>query len=393
MTRTLNKLSALEVKNLPPGKYSDGGGLWLIKRDDGGAQWVQRVTVHGRRREMGLGNVQEVSLKAARRYSEEARVLVRAGKDPIKERERRRREDERKAHTLADVASECFEARKAQLKGDGKAARWMGPLESHILPKIGKIPVTDIDQNDIKNTIDQIWHEKPAVARKAIDRLGIVIEYAAAMGLDVDIQATAKAKALLGQQRHKVSHIPSMAWQVVPEFYTTLDQGTPAHLALRLAILTAVRSAEVRFLHLDELQGDVWVIPAERMKGGKEHRVPLSDEALKVIRQATPFEQEGHFFVGQKGQPISDMTLSMLMKRRGLDARPHGFRTSFRTWCAEMTDVPREVAEAALAHVSGGAVERAYRRTDFLDRRRDLMTLWAAHVTGGSSKAPCEASG
>lgn len=387
MARTLNKLSALEVKNLPAGKYSDGGGLWLIKREDGGAQWVQRVTVHGRRREMGLGNIRDVSLKEARRFSEEARVLVRASKDPIKERERRRREAERKAHTLADVASECFEARKAQLKGDGKAARWMGPLESHILPKIGKMPITDIDQNDIKNAVGLIWQEKPAVARKAIDRLGIVIEYAAAMGLDVDIQATAKSKALLGKQRHKVSHIPAMSWQDVPAFYSTLDQGTPAHLALRFLILTAVRSAEVRFLHVDELQDDVWVIPAERMKGGKEHRVPLSEDALKVIELAKPFEQNGHLFVGQKGQPISDMTLSMLMKRRGLDARPHGFRTSFRTWCAEMTDVPREVAEAALAHVSGGAVERAYRRTDFLDRRRELMARWAEHVADPSSDA------
>jgi integrase len=207
------------------------------------------------------------------------------------------------------------------------------------------------------------------------------------MGLDVDIQATAKAKALLGKQRHKVSHTPSMPWQDVPSFYATLDQGTPAHLALRLLILTAVRSAEVRLLHVDELQGDVWVIPAERMKGGKEHRVPLSEDALKVVELAKSFEQNGHLFVGQKGQPISDMTLSMLMKRRGLEARPHGFRTSFRTWCAEMTDVPREVAEAALAHVSGGAVERAYRRTDFLDRRRDLMALWAEHVADPSSDA------
>ncbi len=382
MARTLNKLSALEVKNLPTGKYSDGGGLWLIKREDGGAQWVQRVTVHGRRREMGLGNTLDVSLKEARRYSEEARAHVRSGRDPIKEREHRRREAERKAHTLADVASECFDARKAQLKGDGKAARWMGPLKSHILPKIGKMPIIEIDQNDIKNAVGLIWQEKPAVARKAIDRLGIVIGYAAAMGLEVDIQATAKAKALLGKQRHKVRHTPAMSWQDVPAFYSTLDQGTPTHLALRFLILTAVRSAEVRFLHVDEFQDDIWVIPAERMKGGKEHRVPLSAEALEIIELAKPFEYKGHLFVGQKGQPISDMTLSMLMKRRGLEARPHGFRTSFRTWCAEMTDVPREIAEAALAHVSGGAVERAYRRTDFLDRRRDLMSLWAQHVTG-----------
>src|SRR6056297_2303014 len=339
MARPLNKLTALQVRSLPPGKYSDGGGLWLIKRPDGGAQWMQRITVHGRRREMGLGGAQDVPLKEARRLSEEARTLARSGTDPIKERERQRRETERAAHTLADVAVECFEARKAQLKGDGKPARWMGPLEGHLLPKLGKVPVAEIDQNDIKNTISPIWHEKPAVARKAIDRLGLVIQYAAAVGLDFDIQATAKAKALLGRQRHKVSHTPSMPWMMVPDFYATLGENTPANLALRLLILTAARSAEVRHLHIDEVLGDTWVIPAERMKGGKEHRIPLPAEVQAVIEQAKPFERSGHLFVGRQSKPISDMTLSMLMKRRGLEARPHGFRSSFRTWCAEATDV------------------------------------------------------
>ncbi len=151
---------------------------------------------------------------------------------------------------------------------------------------------------------------------------------------------------------------------------------------MKLLILTAARSAEVRQLRVDELEGDVWVIPAERMKGGKEHRVPLSNEALKVLEAAKPFERNGHLFIGRQGKPISDMTLSALMKRRGLAARPHGFRSSFRTWCAETTDAPREIAEAALAHISGGAVERAYRRTDYLEQRRDLMERWAEYVAG-----------
>ena len=196
--------------------------------------------------------------------------------------------------------------------------------------------------------------------------------------------AKAKAKALLGKQRHKVSHTPSLPWQGVPEFYASLSDQTPTQLALRFLILTAARSAEVRFFDLDELTNGVWVIPGERMKGGVEHRVPLSEEALSIIDAARPFETSGHLFVGPQGKPISDMTLSMFMKRRGLLARPHGFRSSFRTWCAETTVVPREIAETALAHVSGGAVERAYRRTDYLDQRRDLMERWAAHVTGSA---------
>lgn len=383
---TLHKLSALQVKNAPAGKYNDGGGLWLFRRKDGGGQWILRLTMHGRRREMGLGSTSEVSLKEARRHAEAARALVREGKDPIKERERRRREAARGAHTLADVASDCFEARKASLKNDGKAARWMGPLEIHVLPKLGRVPVAEIDQVDIKQVLSPIWHEKPEVAKKAVDRLGIVIQHAAAMGLDVDIQATAKAKALLGKQRRTVRHTPSLSWQETPAFYASLDEKTPTHLAMRLLILTAARSGEVRHLHLDEIEGDVWTIPAERMKAGKEHRIPLSAEAMRVIEAAMPFARDGMLFIGPRGKPISDMTLSMFMKRRGMHERPHGFRSSFRTWCAEATDTPREIAETALAHITGNSVERAYRRTDYLEQRRVLMERWSDHVTGGTGE-------
>ena len=381
MSRAINKLTATFVKAAPPGKYSDGGGLWLIKRADGGGQWMQRVTVHGRRREMGLGGIYDVSLKDARALSDQARKLAVTGSDPIKDRLKQRLEAAKELHTLNSVAAQCFEARKAQLKDNGRAARWMGPLASHVLPKLGEVPVAELDQNDIRQTMTPIWHEKAAVAIKAIDRLGIVIEFAAAMGLNVDIQATAKAKALLGKQRHSVVHVPSMQWSEVPAYFASLSELVPTQLALRFLILTAARSAEVRLFNLNELKGDVWVIPAERMKAGKEHRVPLSREALAVLQAAQPFECKGYLFNGNKGTPISDMTLSMFMRRQGLDARPHGFRSSFRTWCAEATDVPREIAEAALAHITGSEVERAYRRTDYLERRVELMQRWADHVS------------
>ncbi|WP_164744798.1 DUF4102 domain-containing protein, partial [Nioella ostreopsis] len=160
MTRALNKLSASQVKSLGPGKYSDGGVLWLHRREDGGAQWFLRVTVHGRRREMGLGALRDVSLKEARETAAQWRAVTRQGKDPIKERERRRREAAKANHTLAAVAEEAFEARKAQLKGDGKAGRWFSPLELHVLPKLGRVPVEELDQQDIKNTLAPIWHTK-----------------------------------------------------------------------------------------------------------------------------------------------------------------------------------------------------------------------------------------
>lgn len=382
----LNRLSAAKVKNAPPGSYCDGGGLWLIKRKDGGAQWVLRVTIHGRRREMGLGNLQSVSLKEAREAAERWRSVVRDGKDPIKERERERRKAARDDHTLAAVAKEAFEARKAELREDGKAGRWFTPLELHVLPKLGKVPVEDIDQRDIKNTLGEIWDTKAETARKAMNRLNIVFQHAAAMGLDVDLQATQKAKALLGKSRHKATPIPALPWQEVPAFYQSLSDGTVTHLALRLLILTGLRSKPIRFCHLDQIAGDTWTVPAEIMKAQKDHeqefRVPLSKEALDVIEQAKPLSRDGFLFPGARKGVISDATMSALMERRGLEARPHGFRSSFRTWCAEATTSSEDLAETALAHATGNKVSRAYKRTDLLDLRRPLMAKWADFVTG-----------
>ena len=218
MTRALNRLSAAALKAAPVGKHADGGGLWFVKRKDGGAQWVLRITAHGKRREMGLGAYPAVSLRDAREAAEKWRAVNRTGKNPIKERERAKREAARNIHMLADIALDAFESRKAELKGDGKAGRWFSPLELHVLPKLGKVPVAEIDQKDIRDTLAPIWHEKADTARKAMNRLNIVLRHAAALGLEVDLQATEKAKALLGKQRHTVTNVPAMNWRDVPAF-------------------------------------------------------------------------------------------------------------------------------------------------------------------------------
>ncbi len=382
----LQKLTAVKVKNAGPGKYADGGGLWLVKRTDGGGQWVLRVTIHGRRREMGLGGIEAVSLKEARETAEQWRAVVRQGKDPIKERERLRREAAKGDNILATVAVEAFEARKAELKDDGKAGRWFSPLELHVLPKLGKIPVEEIDQQDIKNTLAPIWHEKAETARKAMNRLAIVLRHAAAMGLEVDIQATEKAKALLGKSRHVTRHVPSLPWQEVPAFYESLSDGTVTHLALRLLILSGLRSKPIRFCRLDQIEGEVWTVPAENMKARKgkavDFRVPISNEMKAVIEHAKPFARNGLLFPSVRKGVISDATMSRLMERRGLEARPHGFRSSLRTWAAETTNTPWEVAEMALAHKFANKVEKSYLPTDFLEQRRILMARWADHVKG-----------
>lgn len=381
----MNRLTVKAIASLPEGKHADGAGLWIYKRENG-AQWVLRFTIHGRRREMGLGSATHVTLKEARETASECRKVVRAGMDPIKQRERQRREDARKIHLLKDVADDAFEARKAELKGDGKAGRWFTPLELHVLPKLGKVPVADLDQKDIRDVLAPIWHTKAETARKALNRLAIVMRHAAALGLDVDLQATEKARALLGKSRHKAENIPAVPWKDVPAFYATLSDGTVTHLALRLLILTGVRSGPLRFICEDQIDGDVWTIPAEMMKGRKDattdFRVPLSTEALAVINLARRHARDGYLFPSIRKGVISDMTMAMLMQRAKMVERPHGFRSSLRDWIAETTDTPHDVAETILGHTVGGAVERAYRRTDYLDQRRKVMEAWGKWVSG-----------
>jgi integrase len=388
--RAKNRLSAKFMKAPTVGKHCDGAGLWLVVREDGGAQWVLRVTVHGRRREMGLGGYPALGLADARKLAGRWRDVAAAGRDPIKEREAEERAARREDITLAILTADAFEARKAELKGDGTAGRWLSPLTLHVLPKLGKVPVTDLDQRDIRDTLAPLWHTKADTARKALNRLSIVLKHAAALGLDVDLQATEKAKALLGKTRHVAKNIPAMAWADVPGFYASLEEPTPTHLALRLLILTGVRSNPLRHIRLDQIEGDIWTIPAEGMKGRKgateAFRVPLSTEAQRIIDLARPHARNGFLFPNNRQGVISDMTLSRHMERRGLEARPHGFRSSLRDWLAEATDAPHEVAEAMLAHVVDGGTVRAYRRTDYLEQRRKLAERWADHVTGGTGQ-------
>lgn len=223
-------------------------------------------------------------------------------------------------------------------------------------------------------------------ARKALNQLHIVLEYGAAQGLDVDLQACARARALLGKPRHEVRHIPAMPWRKVPTFYQSLSDGTVTHLALRLLILTGARSGPLRHIREDQIEGDVWTIPADDMKGRRgateEFRVPLSVEAMAVIAETRPHARDGYLFPSVRKGVISDATMARLMERRGMEERPHGFRTSLRTWMAEATDSRHEVAEVMLAHKSGSKVVRAYRRTDYLDERRALLERWGRFTTG-----------
>jgi len=381
-----NLLTSAFLKSAPTGKHIDGAGLWFIKRPDGGAQWMLRISLEGKRREMGLGGFPDVSLKEARELATDYRKMARQGVDPINMRSQQRREALRPKSNLAEIAKATFAAKKAGLKNDGINARWFSPLQLHILPKLGNLSVEDITQQDIAQTLKPIWETKAETAKKAINRLNIVFTYAAAAGLDVDLNAIAKAKALLGKQRKQTQNTPALRWSEVPSFYETLKEPTTVHLALKLLILTGVRSYAVRYAHVDQFDGRTWVIPAHNMKGQlhqvSEFRVPLSSEAQEVIAKDKQFVRDGYLFAGVRRGVISDASMSRLMERRGMTERPHGFRSSLRTWLADCTKASEEVAETVLAHKVGSKVVRAYRRTDHFEERASLMERWAQHVCG-----------
>ena len=384
----LNKLTDIKIKNAPKGKHSDGGGL--ILRVTSSKQWIFRFTIHSKRSEMGLGSYPRISLAKARALATQYRKMVSDGISPITQRDKDRLEASQARPTLEVITADAFEAHKRTLVNDGKAGKWLSPLKLHVLPKLGKMPVDEIDQRDIEKALKPIWLKIPETARKALARLNIVIKYAAAAGLDVDMQATMKAKALLGAQGDKQTHIPSIRWQEVPTFYKSLSGGSMTELALQLTILTALRSGAIRHLRYEYIEDNILTVPAHLMKGNRgkkvEFRVPLSKEALEVIELLRPYEKNGYLFANKNKGIMSDATMARYMQRRGLVERPHGFRSSFRMWCAEATNFPREVAETALSHVAGSKVERAYNRSDYLERRKVLMQRWADYCLNTESK-------
>ena len=375
----INALSQLQAKHAPKGKYADGQGLWLWKNRKETGRWKLRIVVNGKRREMGLGRWPDVSIAEAREQAATARKQVRNGIDPINARQAERRQAN--ALTITDAINGCFKARQAELKGDGTAGRWLSPLSNHIIPKIGHTAIEALDQHLLKETLEPIWHEKPDTARKALNRLNLTLQYAAALGLEVDLQAAMKTRALLGKQRHTAKHIPSLPYQEAPAFYrllTTKDQMSC--LALRFLMLTVARTSEIRFATYAEIDDNIWIIPADRTKTGQEHRVPLTTEARGVIEQARTQPDQTLLFPAPSGKPLSDAAMAKFMKDQGMEARPHGFRSTFRTWAEETTDASYEVKEACLGHTIGSEVERAYQRSDLLKKRLVLMEAWGAFL-------------
>ena len=271
-----------------------------------------------------------------------------------------------------------MKANRHDLKDSGRSGRWLSPVKVHVIPKLGDMDIRALDFSEIKAVFDPIWRTKTSAAAKGLDRLGKVMRYAETELPELDTRIVPRVRVALGNQRHKVTNIPSMDWQDVLAFYATLDTSAGA-LAMRLLILTASRGTPVRLAHIGQFDGDTWVIPAANMKSSREFRIPLSDEAQRVVDLARPLARNGFLFCGPRGKPISDMTMAAILKRRGLPYRPHGFRASFKTW-AEVTAQDWTLAEMSLDHLVGNKVERTYQRSDLLDRRREVMQRWSEAI-------------
>lgn len=341
---------------------------------------------------MGLGGWPAVSLADARKAAGEARDLVQRGINPI---DARRTAGRRKGDvpTLAECIYSAYEARRPSLKSRGSAGRWISLMELHVIPRIGDVPVTEIDQNIIADALRPIWRTKNPTASKAANRITISLEYAVAQGHTVNLNAVRMARILLGDSGHKVEHHPAMPWHEVPAFYQSLGAGSSVRRVLAFLILTgggSARSTPVRFARFDEIDGDQWTIPAEKMKGRRgqtqDFRVPLSAPALELVKICQELTGGEWLFPGPSGRPISDVNTSKFMRDAGLKYVPHGFRSSFRDWMAHI-EVPFEVAETAIAHRVGNKVTRAYLRDDYWEQRRVIIHRWANHLQGkGAAK-------
>jgi integrase len=381
---TVKKLSAREVASAGVGKHGDGGGLWLVVRKNGSRAWVFRYSRLERERTMGLGPLDRVSLADARELARDARRLLAKGKDPINERRARKSQ----TPIFGEAAAAFIAAHEAAWRNPKHRQQWRNTINTYAAPAIGDLPVDEVGTTDVLRVLEPIWRTKVETASRLRGRIEKVLDWAAAQGfrsrenparwrghLDALLPAPSKVK--------RVRHHAAMDWREVPAFVVKLRaQIGIAARALEFAIMTAARSGEVRgatWAEID-LAASTWTVPADRMKTEREHRVPLSDEAMRLLRDLPRFEGSEYVFPSPRtGRSLSDSALTKVLRDLGLDVTAHGFRSSFRDWCAETTRYPREVAEAALAHTLSNKTEAAYLRGDFFDKRRRLMTAWSAY--------------
>jgi integrase len=397
-----NALTPLGVKNAKPGRHADGGGLHLLVKESGARSWVYRFMLNGKSRDVGLGTAGPggISLSDARSARDALRLKVKAGVDPLQERQQEAAEALAAAQatkvagiTFKAVAEAYIGTNEASWRNDKHRQQWRNTLATYVYPVIGELPVAEVGTAHVLQILEPIWKAKAETASRLRGRIETVLDSAKARGYRQG-ENPARWRSHIAQilpVRAKLTrgHHKALPYDTVPSFIGALHQRKAvAALALEFAILTAARTGEVIGAKWGEvdLEKAVWTIPASRMKAGKEHRVPLSPRAVEILKAMQELRKEW-LFPAARGGAMSGMAMSMLLRRMQVDVTVHGFRSSFRDWCAESTGYAHEVAEMALAHTIDNKVERAYRRGDLFDKRRLLMDEWAAYCATGAGAA------
>lgn len=394
--RSSSRLSALKVAKLKePGLYEDGAGLRLVVTDKGTKRWALRLTIDGRRVERGLGVWPDVGLDDARRKASQLRAGAKEGRD-LKTEARTSRQH--KAVTFKAAFETFFEIRRQKLSNGKHIKQWETTMQTYVFPVIGKRPVSEIGATEVLAVLQPIWFSKPETASRVLQRVKAVFDSAILRGTRERANPCIGIVGELGTDHRKVAHHPALPWPQVPTFVRLIRERTArasTRLAFEFLILTAARSGDVRGALWSEIDFErrLWTIPGNdpvtgrRMKTGEPHVVPLSDRAFDILQEARELDTGQLVFPGIQKQPLSDNTLSKLMRDAGIAATPHGFRSTFKDWAAE-TGVRDEVSEAALAHADPNKVRAAYRRTRFLEERVGLMQRWADHISSrGTSHA------
>lgn len=381
------RLTAVQVRALnTPGRYADGNGLYLFVEPSGAKRWVWRGRIAAnahKRSDLGLGSARLVTLAEARDKAIDLRRQVRDGKNPLAERRRERRS----VPTFKYAATQFHAAQSATFKNAKHKAQWLASLEADVFPAFGDRPVNAIDSADVLKALSAIWTTKPETARRLKQRIRVVFDWAKASGFCSGDNPTDGLTKVLPKHRGEAQHHAALPYQAVPKFISVLrtaDASESIRLAFELLILTATRTSEVLRATWAEVDLDakVWTIPGARMKMGREHRVPLSARAVEILERAQKCADGGPYvFPGRTpATPLSNMAFLMALRRLKQDTiTTHGFRSSFRDWAAEKTNVPRAVCESA--HALRDKTEAAYNRTDLFDRRRELMDTWAKFAT------------
>ncbi|MCP4781237.1 MAG: integrase arm-type DNA-binding domain-containing protein [Hyphomicrobium sp.] len=372
-------LTTVKVKSLKePGRYADGSGLYLIVEPSGAKRWMLRVMAQGRRRDIGLGGVQFVSLAEAREKAINLTKIAKAGGDPVTERKAKAG-----VPTFAEAARSVHAEHAAAWRNEKHTDQWINTLVTYVFPTLGERRVDQIDTPDVLKVLSPIWLKKPETARRVKQRIGTVLDWAKAAGFRSGDNIVHGVSKGLPRQPERRRHHATLPYAEVPAFVRTLrasDSNEPTKLAFEFLILTAARTNEVLQALWSEVEDGVWTIPAERMKARREHRVPLSPRCLAILRRATQLSDGGEYvFCGRSAEKtLSNMALLMVLRRMDLDVTVHGFRSAFRDWAAECTNFTREVCEMALAHTIKDKAEAAYRRGDLLEKRRELMAAWVS---------------